>query len=557
MIDAGNFFELVALWRDRFETAESRLNQLDTQVGDGDHGTTMVRAFRAAEQAVSEAKGSLPGQFQDVANAIATHAGGAIGPLMASIFAEGALVFANANTVELDGYLEFLTRSSKAVGEIGDVEAGDKTMLDALMAAADFPEKEASLSLKEAVLQSARAAEQAAIGTSEMKARKGRARFTADRSKGHQDAGATSIAILLQTIYDFLEDARTQTRPQPVASQPFAPPPGKLVNSPSSLIQDDLLGIAAAYPGLVRLDKPDTLFRAVPKDQGKVALVIGHGGGHTPSMGGFVGPGLLDADVYGPLFTCASGVRINDAILQADLGAGVALLVSNHTGDVLNARLAVRLARSQGAVVESVLLGDDIATAPRDKLEERRGLGGLLFALKIGGAAAEAGYPLPEVTRLMQTTNERTATLAVALHPPRHPISGQPLFDLPDGEIEIGTGVHGEVGVYRGPHLPANEIIELLLDRLVPDLDAFDRDGMLLFVNGSGGTSQMELHTAYQHAFQVLTAQGIEVRAGIVGSFFTTLEMAGFSLSLCALNDELWQLWEKPASGAHFHWPYK
>jgi dihydroxyacetone kinase-like protein len=342
-----------------------------------------------------------------------------------------------------------------------------------------------------------------------------------------------------------------------VKSQSFSPPPGKVVNSPSSLIRDDLLGIAAAYPGLVRLVAPDTLFRAVPKDQEKVALVIGHGGGHTPSMGGFVGPGLLDADVYGPLFTCASGARISDAILQADLGAGVALLVSNHTGDVLNARLAVRLARSQGVVVESVLLGDDVATAPREKLEERRGLGGLLFALKVGGAAAEAGYPLPKVIRLMQTTNERTATLAVALHPPRHPISGLPLFELPDGEIEIGTGVHGEVGVYRGPHLPANEIIDLLLDRLAPDLDDFEREGMLLFVNGSGGTSQMELHTAYQRAFQVMKAQGIEVRAGIVGSFFTTLEMAGFSLSLCALNDELWQLWEKPASGAHFHWPYK
>jgi dihydroxyacetone kinase/dihydroxyacetone kinase-like protein len=222
----------------------------------------------------------------------------------------------------------------------------------------------------------------------------------------------------------------------------------------------------------------------------------------------------------------------------------------------LNARLAVRRARQQGIQVEPVFLGDDIATAPRERYLERRGLGGLLFALKIGGGAAEEGKKLTEVTALMKKTNQRTATLSVAVSPPTHPATGIPLFELPPGEIEIGIGVHGEVGVYRGPHLPADQIVDLLLERLLCDLSSFNPEQVLVFVNGAGGTSKMELHTLYRRAYQQLNEQKIKVSAGVADSFFTTQEMGGFSLSLCAVDDELLHFWEKPASGPSFHWPY-
>jgi dihydroxyacetone kinase len=329
-----------------------------------------------------------------------------------------------------------------------------------------------------------------------------------------------------------------------------------MINLPETMVREDNEGLALAYPHLVRLSPGGILLRANPKPAGKVALVIGHGGGHTPSMGGLVGPGLLDGDVYGPLFTCASGVRIAQVMALAQRAAGVALLISNHAGDVLNARLALRRVQQAGIPAEGILLGDDLSTAPRTALHERRGLGGLLFALKTGGALAEAGGDLQQVARLMRKANERTATLAVAVKAPFHPFTGQPLFDLPPGQIEIGAGVHGEPGVYRGQHLPADAIVDLLIERLVSDLRGFDERRLLVFVNGAGGTSRSELHLVYRRAHQQLVSQGFLVAAAVVESLFTTLDMGGFSLSLCAADDELLEYWHAPASAAAFRWPY-
>jgi dihydroxyacetone kinase-like protein len=336
-----------------------------------------------------------------------------------------------------------------------------------------------------------------------------------------------------------------------------SPTPGKLINHPDNMVIEDNQGLALLYPNLVRLTDEGLLLRAQPKKQGKVGIVIGHGGGHTPSMGGFVGQGMLDADVYGPIFTCASGLAIAKAIMAGDRGAGVCLLVSNHSGDVLNARLGVRRASQQGVDVKPVLMGDDIATAPRDKLEKRRGLGGILFGLKIGGGAAESGRSLHEVVDLVQKTNQRTATLSVAVKPPTHPATGLPLFELPDGQIEIGTGVHGEVGVYRGPHLPADEIIDMLLEKILEDLDPLNPKQVIVFINGAGGTSKMELNILYRRAFEEISNRGIEVMAGVAESYFTTQEMGGFSLSVCAVDQELTEYWNLPASSPSFRWPQK
>jgi dihydroxyacetone kinase-like protein len=250
-------------------------------------------------------------------------------------------------------------------------------------------------------------------------------------------------------------------------------------------------------------------------------------------------------------------VRIARTIELANQGAGVALLISNHAGDVLNARLALRRAQQAGIPTEGILLGDDLSTSPRSALHDRRGLGGLLFALKTGGALAELGGDLQEVAKVRRKTNERTATLAVAVKAPIHPLTGQPLFDLPPGQIEIGAGVHGEPGVYRGKHLPANAIVDLLIERLVEDLRGFEEPRLLVFVNGSGATSRMELHSIYRRAHEQLTALGYQIAAAVVESLFTTQDMGGFSLSLCAADDELLEYWHAPASAPAFRWPYR
>jgi len=555
MFNVDNFGPLFSLLREEMEGQESALNELDSAVGDGDHGFTMTRTLRAAESAAAGNFKDLGAGFDAVAEAMAENAGGAIGPLLASFFAEGGLVFSGKKEMVLEDFSRFLEGGLNAVQEVGQARPGDKTMVDALAPAVEILKNRTFPSLPEGIQAAAEAARQGAQRTREMAAALGRASYTAERSRGHQDAGATSLALILTSINKFVNGQRASSIPADNLLE-FTPPPGKLINHPGLLVSQDNQGLALLYPDLVTLRPDGILIRSHQKDPGKATLVIGHGGGHTPSMGGFVGAGMLDADVYGPIFTCASGVSIARAIQAADRGGGVILLVSNHSGDVLNARLALRRARQAGIEVEPVFLGDDIATAPREKYLERRGLGGLLFALKIGGAAAEGGASLSEVVELMKKTNQRTATLSVAVRPPTHPATGKPLFRLPPGQIEIGTGVHGEVGIYRGAHLPADEIVDLVLERLLEDLALFLPNPVLVFVNGAGGTSKMELHILYRRAFQQLTNQGIQVTAGVANSFFTTQEMGGFSLSLCVVDQEMQTYWERPASTPSFQWPY-
>jgi dihydroxyacetone kinase-like protein len=533
---------LFSLLRARFEAQADDLNRLDSEVGDGDHGYTVSRAFAAAEQAAQEPFPDAGALFDAVSERLAA-AGGAIGPLLAAFFAEGGLVFAGKTALDSADLARFFRGGVEAVQQVGGAAPGEKTLVDALLPAAQALAETVDRPSQEALVAAADAARAGAAATREMVAVHGRAHFLGERSSGYQDAGATSMAILVEA---FRDAAAGQTVPirQAAEAEALPPPSGKFANRPDRLIEEELEGLALAYPRLVGRAADDILVRAEPKAAGKVGLAMGHGGGHTPSMGG-----------YGPIFTCAAGVRIAEAIRRADRGAGVVLLVSNHAGDVLNARLALRRADQAGIPVEPVLLGDDIATAPRERFEQRRGLGGMLFALKIGGAAAEAGRDRAEVARLMRGANERTATLMVAARPPTHPASGQVMFDLPPGQIEVGAGVHGEAGVYRGEHLPADPLVDMMLDRLVADLAPLLKGRVLTFLNGAGGTSLMELHILQRRVHQTLSDRGLNVVGSVVGSFFTTQEMGGFSLSLFAVEEDDLPWWDAPARGPYFCWP--
>jgi dihydroxyacetone kinase phosphoprotein-dependent L subunit len=545
------FFSLL---RARFEQERDTLNALDAEVGDGDHGYTVSRAFTAAELAVQASCADVGTLFDTASETLAVAAGGAIGPLLAAFFAEGGVLLRGKQQLNSADLAAFFAGGLEAVQQIGGAQPGQKTLVDALAPAAQALAEHSQEPPASALAVAATAARQGAELTRGMVAMHGRARFLGERSASYQDAGATSLAILVETLHDVA--VGTAIPPLPAGqAEHLPPPPAKFINQPANLIAEELEGMALAYPALLHYVPPDILVRAQPKAAGKVALAIGHGGGHTPSMGGFVGPGLLDADAYGPIFTCAPGVRIAEAIRRANRGAGVVLLISNHTGDVLNARLALRRASQEGIAVEGVLLGDDIATAPRSRLEERRGLGGLLFSLKIGGAAAEQGLSLADVAALMRAANERTATLMVAARPPTHPVSGQPMFEMPPGQIEVGAGVHGEAGVYRGAHLHADALIDMLIQRLLEDLNPLLEKRVLSFLNGAGGTSLMELHILNRRVHHALRAHGLEVAGSVVGSFFTTQEMAGFSLSLYALDSASQPLWDWPAQGPYFRWP--
>ncbi len=539
-----------------FQSKAAELNRLDSAIGDGDHGDTMVRAFAAASQSAQVGYGSISELFDAAADSLAEETGGAIGPLLAAFFAEGGLVFKDQDELNTSDLASFFQRGYQAICQVGGAQPGDKTLLDALKPAAQALAAAGNINIVDALRKAHQESQDGAEATRKLQASHGRAKFLGERSQGHLDPGAVSFSYILGAFTDIAEGVRCQPPELAEPNDQRLQPAGKFINDPAAMVAEDNLGLALAYPEIVRLTAGGILVRSHPKDEGKVGLVIGHGGGHTPSMGGFVGPGLLDADVYGPLFTCASGLKIARAIELGQRGAGVALLVSNHAGDVLNARLAQRRAKQAGHEVEFILLSDDIATAPREKYQERRGLGGLLFALKIGGGAAEAGLPLADVAGLMRETNRRTASLSVAARPPTHPVSGEVLFDLPPGQIEVGTGVHGEVGVYRGDLLPADALVAMMLKQLIADLSDLVDEQVLVFLNGSGGTSTMELHILYQAVVNQLKQQGIDAASGVVGSFFTTLEMGGFSLSLYALDKAAQPWWDSPAASPSFIWPY-
>ena len=548
------WFNLMAA---KFQQQRDYLNRLDQVIGDGDHGFTLVRAFTSANNEIKKSDPTDAGILLDVAaSAVAENAGGAIGPLLAAFFAEGGILLRNRTSWAIIDLANFFENGANAISELGGAKAGQKTLLDALLPAArvlkesQFKE-DADLILKKALDAALKGSE----ATRQMVATFGRAAFLGERSIGHPDPGAVSFVLIVQCLLDALTGKQHEIFVTDDTIGDDFIPTGKFINSPDLMVVEDNQGLAMAYPGIVEYLEEGILVRRNPKAEGKVGLTIGHGGGHTPSMGGLVGVGLLDTDVYGPIFTCASGIKIARAIQLADRHAGVILLVSNHSGDILNARMALRRAAHWGIDVKPVYLGDDVATAPRSEIHKRRGLGGLLFALKIGGAAAEFGQPIQEVVRLMEKANLHTATLAVATRPPTHPASGKPLFELPEGQMEIGTGVHGEVGIYRGPVLLADQIVKLVVDRLLDDLAGLLQRKALVFLNGAGGTSRMELNILYRSVYLRLQEKGVQIVSEVVDSLFTTQEMGGFSLSLCAVDDELEYWWQKPALSANFRWP--
>ncbi len=326
----------------------------------------------------------------------------------------------------------------------------------------------------------------------------------------------------------------------------------KFINAPAEIVREELEGFALAYPHYVHLTPEGLLVRRRPKEPGKVGLVIGHGVGHEPSFCGWVGRGLYDVDVPGEIFTCADPVKILAGIRAANRGAGVLLTIANHPGDVLNGEMAVELARAEGLEVRPVLLGDDVASAPKGREHERRGIAGIFFAVKAAGAAAERGWPLDEMERVAVKANRETRTLGVALSPPTHPVTGRELFSVPEGGMEIGMGVHGEAGVYRGKLLSADETARLVLGQLLEDRPYTAGDRVLVLFNGAGATTLMELHILNRTIHRLLAERGITVADTLLGEFVTTQEMKGFSLSLCAVDDELLDLWSDPADAPYF-----
>ncbi|UGT55568.1 dihydroxyacetone kinase subunit DhaK [Nocardia asteroides] len=329
----------------------------------------------------------------------------------------------------------------------------------------------------------------------------------------------------------------------------------KLINDPATVIHDALTGLAAAHPEL-RVDLNNRLvFRAEPARPGKVALLSGGGSGHEPLHSGFVGRGMLDVACAGEVFTSPVPDQILAATSAVDTGAGVLHVVKNYTGDVMNFEMAAELAAAEtGTEVVSVLVDDDVAVRDSTYTAGRRGVGGTVLVEKIAGAAAEQGRALAEVAAVARAVNERTRSMGMALTSCVVPAAGKPTFELGAGEMEIGIGIHGEPGRHRAPLAPAKEVAAMLVEPILADRPVGKGGKVICFVNGMGGTPLLELYIVYGEVARILAAHGIEIVRSLVGPYITSLEMAGCSVTLTEVDDELLTLWDAPVRTPALHW---
>jgi dihydroxyacetone kinase-like protein len=329
----------------------------------------------------------------------------------------------------------------------------------------------------------------------------------------------------------------------------------KFLNDPSAVVKESLAGLAAAHGDLLRYDaQAQIVVRADAPVAGKVALVSGGGSGHEPLHGGFVGRGMLDAACPGEVFTSPVPDQMLAATKAVDGGAGVVHIVKNYTGDVMNFKLAAEDAADEGIDVESVLVNDDVAVEDSLYTAGRRGVGATVLVEKIAGAAAERGDDVQAVAALARRVNERSRSFGVALSSCTPPAAGKPIFDLPDGEIELGIGIHGEPGRRREQLRTANEIVSVMTEAVLSDLKPAEGARLLPFVNGMGGTPQLELYLLYGEVERQLHAAGLQPVRNLVGSYITSLEMAGASLTVLELDDELISLWDAPVHTPALRW---
>ena len=325
----------------------------------------------------------------------------------------------------------------------------------------------------------------------------------------------------------------------------------KIINNPNEVVSDMLRGMAKANPKIRYLGEDVEVIARAEKTAGKVGLITGGGSGHEPAFGGYVGKGMLDAAVAGHVFSSPSPDRIIEGIKAADGGAGVLMVIMNYSGDIMNFRMAGELAEFDGIRTDMVVVKDDVAVPDSTYSTGRRGIAGTLFVHKVAGAAAEMGKSLEEVKAAAEKTVENIRTMGMAMTPCILPAVGKPGFTLAEDECEIGMGIHGEPGINREKMSSAKELAAKLLQKIFDDCD-YSGSEVAVMVNGLGGTPLMEQYILYDEVERILTAKGIRIYRAFVGNYMTSLEMAGVSVTLFKLDEELKGYLDYPSDAPAF-----
>src|SRR5229473_5157276 len=326
----------------------------------------------------------------------------------------------------------------------------------------------------------------------------------------------------------------------------------KLINAAENVVNESLAGFCAAHSDIVRIGEHAPFVQRRHLKPGKVALVSGGGSGHEPLHGGFVGYGMLDAACPGEVFTSPVPDQMLLATQAVNGGAGVLHVVKNYTGDVLNFRMAAEMAEDEGIEVVPVVVNDDVAVQDSLYTAGRRGVGATVFVEKIAGALAEEGAGLDKVADVAREVNERSRSFGVALTSCTVPAAGKPTFELAESEIEMGIGIHGEPGRTRAPLAGARELAAAALDAIHADMPL--SGDLLVMLNGMGGTPLLELYVLFNEVQQYLEARGARIARNLVGNYITSLEMQGFSVTVCQLTDTLTRLWDSPVDTPALRW---
>lgn len=553
----------------RIEANEEHLSAVDAAIGDGDHGIGMANGMKALRKYVDSHPEvqDVNALFKGAAEAMQNAMGGASGMIFSAMFEGDAADKTPAENYSAENLLSHLSAGLEKIRKIGHAAPGDKTMVDALAPAVEAMKEHAS-SLEEMLDAGAKAAREGAEKTKDYVARFGRAKNLGTRALGHEDAGAVSTWLVLSAMADFVNDreepaalpaqadfTKAATPTQDNGSESTAAPltyKKKIINDPSDVVTEEGEGFLAAFGGSIAAVEGVNGFvrRNIP--DGKTILLVGGGSGHEPMFGFFIGENLADCAANGNVFASPSPEIIVKTALAADKGAGILFVYGNYAGDNLNFDRAAELLEERGIPVRTVRVRDDVASAPKERTEDRRGIAGDVLMLKIAGAACGA-LPLEEAYRVAAKARDNLFSVGVALDGATIPGRKEPIFTLAPDEMEFGLGIHGEPGVERVKAVPADAIVDRLFDTIVADAGLKAGDTVCTYVNGLGSTTLMELMIMNRRLAQRCREAGLIVHDMDVNSLVISMEMAGASISIMKMDEELLKYYDMPCRSPYYN----
>ena len=535
---------------------EPYLTALDSAIGDGDHGIGMKNGMSAAKNYLerAEKETNIYALYTGMAKVMQKTMGGASGMIFSTMYAGNASGKEASSIIYPKDIANQMADGLKAILDLAPAKAGDKTMVDALE-----PAIQAMLQHTESFEDMFRAGEAAAKAgmekTKEYVARFGRAKSLGERSIGHMDAGAASTWLIFLAMLDFATGNKTSNPKIP--AKPRANEKSnikwkkKIINDPSDVVKEEGEGFIAAFGNkfCVVPDVNGLMKKDIP--EGKTVLLIGGGSGHEPMFGFLLGENLADCSANGNVFASPDPVTIIKTAKASNRGAGILFLYGNYTGDNLNFDMAARELEKEGIPVKTVRVWDDIASAPKDRITDRRGIAGDVLMLKITGAAC-ANLSLDEAHRVATKARNNLYSIGVGLEGATIPGQIDSIFSLPEDEMEYGLGIHGEPGIKRVKMKTADEICEDLFHAILEEGAIQAGDTVCTYVNGLGSTTLMELMILNRKLAQLCAKNGIIVHDMDVNSLVTTMEMAGASISILKMDDELMRYYDMPCNSPYY-----